>query len=113
MDRQIPEVVSPDYHRIYDDIITRKYPEKRMQCMHILKKQHLSTLDIISINNLVFGENQESFVFNQKCRSYDKTTILKILDHQKEHQLNNIQLAKHFHLSRNTVAKWKKLFLIK
>ncbi|HUH25918.1 MAG TPA: helix-turn-helix domain-containing protein [Flavobacterium sp.] len=47
---------------------------------------------------------------NQKYRSYDKATIIEILNYQKKNGLNNTQLANHFKLSRNTVAKWERLF---
>lgn len=33
-----------------------------------------------------------------------------MLDYQKGNGLNNTGLAKHFSLSRNSVAKWKKYF---
>ena len=46
-----------------------------------------------------------------KHRSYCKTTILKILDYQISHALNNTQLAQHFDVSRNTIAKWRRLFI--
>lgn len=47
---------------------------------------------------------------NQKYRSYDKATIIEILNYQKKNSLNNTQLSNHFKLSRNTVTKWKTLF---
>jgi hypothetical protein len=34
-----------------------------------------------------------------------------MLDYQKKNKLTNSQLAKHFKLSRNTVTKWKRLFV--
>jgi len=54
--------------------------------------------------------DKEKIRDNQKLKSYDKNTILQILDYQKKHHLNNTELALHFKLSRNTVAKWKKIF---
>lgn len=36
-------------------------------------------------------------------------TILE-KDYQKNNNLNSSQLANHFKLSRNTMAKWKKMF---
>jgi DNA-binding transcriptional regulator YiaG len=47
--------------------------------------------------------------YNQKFRSYKIPDIQKILDYQNKYQLNNSQFANHFQLSRNTVAKWKKM----
>lgn len=102
---------TPDYHRIYNDIIDKKYPEKKEACKALLNKKELSVLDIIELNNKIFGlPDRATETFNQKHRSYDTSAILKILDYQKTYKLNNSELAQHFKLSRNTVTKWKKLF---
>ena len=102
----------PDYKKIYTDIITEKYPEKREQCDSILKKKKLSFLDIIRLNTLLFGkENKESSVFNQRHKSYDIQAILEILEYQKKNKLNNTQVAAYFQLSRNSIARWNKLLL--
>ena len=99
------QITTPNYKRIYSDILKKKYPEKIEYCNSILQKTKLSTLDIIQLNEKIFGSN------SPRLRSYSKSDILKILDYQKKHKLNNSQLANHFKLSRNTVAKWKKMFL--
>ncbi len=100
---------SPDYKRIYIDIITRKYPEKMQLCKTILSKKKLSFLDIIRLNNLLFEKDcRKRTLFNQQHRSYDPLAISQILEYQVNNQLNNSQLAAHFKLSRNTVAKWRK-----
>ncbi|WP_345203138.1 helix-turn-helix domain-containing protein [Chryseobacterium ginsengisoli] len=104
---------SPDYKRIYSDMIDLKYPEKKQICNHLLLKNTLSTLDIIEISRILFDESStENSEFNQRHRSYNKSTIFQILEYQKKHNLNNSQLAKHFKLSRNTINKWKTQFLI-
>lgn len=106
--------LTPDYKRIYTDIIAMKFPDKKTECEVLLNKPDLSVLDVIELNNKVFGiaTDRPTEIFNQKHHSYKRNDILKILDYQKKHTLNNSQLAKHFKLSRNTVAKWKKLFLV-
>ncbi|MEY8759000.1 helix-turn-helix domain-containing protein [Chryseobacterium tongliaoense] len=104
---------SPDYKKIYTDILNKRFPEKIKECKDILNKEVLSHLDVININNLIFGNGtKEVSEFNQKHRFYNKSTILKILDYQKKNHLNNTQLAMHFKMSRNTVTKWKKIFLV-
>ncbi len=116
MDKQIQRksINHPDYQRIYSDIIQLKYPEKKQVCQSILEKKQLLALDILKLNQLIFEKiDKETEVFNQKHRSYSKSDIFHILDFQKKHNLNNSQLANYFKLSRNTVAKWKKLFLNK
>lgn len=102
----------PDYKRIFMDIIERKFPDKKDEYLSILNKENFSVIDIIEINKKIFGNNEKNLTFNQKQRSYSKSDILKILDFQKKNKLNNIQLAIHFKLSRNTVGKWKKIFLV-
>ena len=56
-------------------------------------------------------EDEDTFIFNQKLHSFDQESILKILDYQKRHKCNNTELARHFKISRNTVASWKKRFV--
>ncbi len=102
----------PDYGKIYRDMISMKYPEKEAICSNILNKKSIESLDIIRLNAIITGKKDiESIRENQKLKSYDRQTILHILDYQKKHGLNNTQLAVHFRLSRNTVTKWKKMFL--
>ncbi len=104
--------MTPDYKAIYNDIIHKKYPHKIQECLVFLEKRKLSAIDIIALNTKVFGKSDKiSEKFNQEHRSYSKSDIFQILDYQKKHKLNNIQLANHFKISRNTVAKWKKIFL--
>ncbi|MDF2553960.1 MAG: uncharacterized protein K0R77_3235 [Chryseobacterium sp.] len=100
--------VTPDYKRIYSDIISKKYPSRKLDCTDLLEKSDLSVLDIIELNRKIFGSKSQQF--NQKHRSYKQSDILEILNYQKKHMINNTQLAKHFKISRNTIAKWKKLF---
>src|SRR5690554_973658 len=100
MDKQA-QIKTPNYKRINSDILKKKYPEKKEVCSQIITKENLSVLDIISLNEKIFGTNPSH---NQKLRSYFKSDIIEILDYQKKHNLNNSQLVNHFKLSRNTVA---------
>ncbi len=103
----------PDYKRIFCDIISRKFPEKEQKCSPLLNKKNLSVRDIVELNEIIFGaSDKQTTLDNQRHRSYSRSDILQMLDYQKKHKLNNSQLAKHFKLSRNTVAKWKKMFLV-
>lgn len=88
-------------------------PPKRENLSINLRKKELLVLDIIKLNQLIFeNNNKETEVFNQRHRSYSRSDIFQILDYQKKYKYNNTQLANHFKLSRNTVAKWKKMFLV-
>ncbi|HCA08929.1 MULTISPECIES: transposase [unclassified Chryseobacterium] len=99
----------PDYKRIYADLLHLKFPDKLSRCQSYLAKKELSVQDVIHINALIFPQKKAK---NQQHRSYDRSSILEMLNYQKKNSLNNTQLAIHFRLSRNTVAKWKKLFLV-
>jgi DNA-binding transcriptional regulator YiaG len=112
MDRKIQKIASmPNYQSIYKDMIEQKFPDKLDDCKKIIEKASLCALDVILLNKIIFGEKvQETERFNQRHRSYDEKSIIKILDYQKKHELNNIQLARVYKLSRNTIAKWKKQY---
>ena len=99
----------PDFHLIYSDIITKKYPHKSEICEYLLKKKELLALDILKLNTLIFENSEKN---SKQYRSYRKKDILKMLDYQKKYNLSNTQLALHFKLSRNTVGKWRKIFLV-
>lgn len=105
------KVNTPNYKRIFRDIIKMKHPDKKEECKDLLAKKELSMLDIIELNQTIFA-NKENFDFNQKHRFYNKKSILEMLDHQKKYHLNNTQLAAHFKISKNSVTKWKKLFQV-
>ena len=111
MDKQAQ--IKPNYKTIYTDILSKKYPEKKDKCIHLLDKKNLSALDIINLNVQIFGARTSKTHnnSNQRYRSYGKSDILKILDYQKKYRINNSQLANHFKISRNTIAKWRKMFL--
>lgn len=114
MDRQTrnPEKLRPDYKRIYLDILEKKFPGKINDCRSLLEKEHLRVVDIQELNQMVFGLSDEMIAReNRKYCSYSKSDILHMLDYQKKNRLNNIELARYFNLSRNTVAKWKKIFI--
>lgn len=104
---------SPNYSRIYSDIVDLKFPHKRDACKSILEKKRITVLDVIELNNKIFDKaDKDTKKFNQMHRSYSKEDILYILNYQRKKKLNNTQLADHFSLSRNTVTKWRRLFLI-
>lgn len=101
----------PDYIKIYTDLIELKYPEKRYKCQAILSKSSLSPLDVIDLERILFKSIDKEFDdFNQAHRSYNEKAILEILEYQDKNKLNNSEIARHFKLSRNTIAKWKKIY---
>ncbi|SMO72788.1 hypothetical protein SAMN06265171_105282 [Chryseobacterium rhizoplanae] len=110
--RKSPASRVPDYKRIYTDLITLKYPHLMERCRVFLEKDHLMSYDVLKLSGIITGkDDHEAISFNARHKSYDPNTILRILDYQKKYKCSNLQLAQYFRLSRNTVAKWKKLFL--
>lgn len=102
----------PDYKKIYTDLITLKYPHLMENCRVFLEKDYLMSYDVLKISSIITNkDDQEAISFNARHKSYDPVTILKILDYQRKYKCSNLQLAEYFKLSRNTVTKWKKLFL--
>ncbi len=110
MDRKEQKINRPFYNKIYTDIISKRFPDKIKDCKNILAKKELGFLDIIELNQKIFGDQDE--FNNQRLRSYNIETVCKILEYQKKNDLNNTQLAIHFKLSRNTIARWKKSFMV-
>ena len=102
----------PDYKQIYTDILEEKFPEKLLDAAIRLKLETLhSAFDILKFNQLIFGDAKYTVgCRNQRLRSYDEESILKILRYQKRNGLTNLQVSHHFKISRNTIAKWKAIF---
>lgn len=103
---------TPNYRKIYEDMIAKKYPDKAEACKSILTKKKIKTIDVVMLNNIIVGFDSHYIENNQKLKSYDKDTVFEVLMYQKKHHLNNIQTAKHFNISRNTLSSWKKSLLL-
>ncbi|MGK6344430.1 helix-turn-helix domain-containing protein [Chryseobacterium sp. DT-3] len=100
----------PNYKLIFTDILDQKYPQKKEYCKNILNKTEINELDVINLNQIIFGNKSKVSTINQKFKAYNKSTIVEILRYQTQNHLNNTQIANHFNLSRNTVSKWRKQF---
>lgn len=104
--------IGPDYKKIYNDIIARKFPSKGQECKDILGKEMMTNYDVIILNEKLFSKSNKDYLStNQKFKSYSKDTILKVLDFQKKMKCTNTELSNQFNISRNTIAKWKKVFI--
>lgn len=102
----------PFYRKLYIDLVRDKYPDKELVISEFLKKQKWTALDVIEVNELLFGSDNNTFdiLTNKKHRAYDELSIVQILDYQGKNMLSNIEIANKYGLSRNTIAKWKKLY---
>lgn len=102
--------MTPNFKRIFNDMINMKYPKKRLSCIAILAKKELTQLDILKLSELIHPERSKSRnQFNQQHKAYNKATIKSILDYQLRHNLTNTATANHFKLSKTTLHKWKQL----
>lgn len=101
----------PNYIKIYTDLINSKFPEKFSLIDLFKDKEELSVLDILIINNILFGKIELQDLSNPRHKSYDLETIKYIIDYQRQNQLTNTAISKLFHVSRNSVAKWKTVLL--
>ena len=79
---------SIDYKRIFCDLLAKKHPERLPEFQDILNKDSLDELDVLTISEKI-SATKKAKSENGKYRSYNKSTILKILDYQKTNQLNN------------------------
>ena len=103
----------PNYHQMYLDIIQEVCPHKLPYFSKFFAQNNLSHFQVIALNLMIFNQlNEFCEEDNQKFKAYSRETIFTVLNYQKEHHLNNSQLARHFKVSRNTVAKWKKQYFI-
>lgn len=96
---------TPNYQKIYEDLIKCKGLED-----HITVPKLERSIDIIKFNKLISNQ-QESEIVTQQGKSYDEDSILELLHYQRQYDMSNTQLALEFKLSRNTVARWKKIYL--
>lgn len=100
--------MKPDYQKIFQDMLNYHFVEHDQALSDILKKGALTSIDVMQLNNRLFYKRKEQS--SSAHKAYDKSSIKKILQYQRIHQLNNTELAKHFGISRNTIAKWKHIY---
>lgn len=96
--------MSINYKRIFQDILDLKFPENKELRAVVLEKEINDFYDVLSLNKIIFGDENKG----NKHKSYDSSTITKVLNYQQENNISNIETAKKFNLSRNTVSAWKK-----
>lgn len=96
----------PNYQKIYKEIIQKKFPEKIQQTKKLLKKE-MDVLDVIKLSEIL---NTNETTDNQKHKSYDLNSIQKILNIQKKNNYTNTYIAEKYKISRNTIAKWRKIY---
>jgi response regulator of citrate/malate metabolism len=102
--------MKPNYSKIYHDLLQAEHPEKLKDTKVKELLKNLNTSDeVIKFNEKLFKQSKESQENNQKLRTYDKATMLKILAYQKQHGFSSNYISKQYKISRTTIAKWKKI----
>jgi response regulator of citrate/malate metabolism len=102
--------MKPNYSKIYHDLLQAEHPEKLKDAKVRELLKNLNTSDeVIKFNEKIFKQSKESQENNQKLRTYDKETMLKILMYQKQHGFSSNYISKQYKISRTTIAKWKKI----
>lgn len=98
----------PDYNKIYKDLINTWFFDQKEELLPLISIDITTSLDVIHINNELFNKTSKGTQnYNQKLRSYDVPSIIKIVDYQRENFLTIKETSELFNVSRNTVAKWK------
>ncbi len=100
------EPQKPNYQKIFLDM-ARQSNKDLNEWIKLLEKGDLNSLEVMELNEkLSDGKKKE----NIKFKAYDKESIAKVLKFQIDHELSDRQISKLFHISRTTIAKWKKDF---
>jgi len=100
----------PDYQKIYWDMILKQSPDRITEFSSFFEKKKICVLDVLKINNTLFSNSdRETKMLNSRLVSYDETAIFEILEYQKKYNLSNAKIGEEFNVSRNTIAKWKRV----
>ena len=88
-----------------------EHPDKleEPKIRELLKRLNTSD-DVLKFNERLFEQSKESSKNNQKLKTYDKKTMLKLLQYQRKHGFSTSYMSKKYKISRTTIAKWKKNF---
>ncbi|WP_156424176.1 hypothetical protein [Myroides odoratus] len=99
----------PNYNNIYRDLIEKQFPERVEEFSSLLSVDITNSIQVIELNNLLFYQFDNIKEWNnQKFKSYDLISVMKILKFQEENSLSNVDVSNFFRISRNTLASWKK-----
>jgi DNA-binding transcriptional regulator YiaG len=98
---------SPNYKVIFEDLAKERYKDLVPKYIQQRIESLNNHLDVLELNKLIFNQNYSSKETAQ-MKAYDRASIEKVLQTQVKDNLSNREIATMFHLSRNTVAKWKK-----
>ena len=103
----IKKNLTPDYILIFQDLARERFKDLIPKYIQEKIENLNNHLDVLELNKLIFNQNYSSKETAQ-MKAYDKASIEKVLQTQVKDKLSNREIATMFHLSRNTIAKWRK-----
>lgn len=103
--------MKPNYTRIYLDLIKYKNKENLVSEALVEKIKNIKFVnDVLEIEKELF--KNDNLEYNQKLKCYDETTVKGFLRYQKANNMTNVELSDQYKISRNTIAKWKKIYSV-
>lgn len=113
MDKKIPTeklTHKPDFAKIFKEM-AQKNEISVLKYQRILEQKNWDSLDVIEANDLLFtSQTKENIKFNKRHKAYDENSIKRLLEYQRQNELNNSEMTRLFGISRNTLARWHKIF---
>lgn len=92
-------------------MLRTEHPEKLKDPKIVKLLKNLNTTeDVLHLNEKIFKQSKESLRNNQKLRTYDRKTMLRLLQYQKKHGFSTSYMSKKYKISRTTLTKWKRTF---
>lgn len=96
-----------NYSLIFEDMLRQKgLPVNEAQLKAVASTG--KNIDVLKVNESLLDKSTTKE--DARLRSYTEMDIHYILQYKKENHLNITQTATHFKMSRNTLAKWIRLY---
>ncbi|MCD9855717.1 hypothetical protein LUD75_13420 [Epilithonimonas sp. JDS] len=103
--------MKPNYTKIYLDLIKFRKKDDVISDSLLEKINNIKIVkDVLEIERELFKNDNSAY--NQKLRCYDEKTVKSILEHQRLNKITNTELGQKYKVSRNTIAKWRKIYSI-
>ncbi|MDR6516248.1 hypothetical protein [Chryseobacterium camelliae] len=101
----------PNYVKIFTDMLKEYDPEKLNDPKIQRQLRNLNTSeDVLNFNEKVFQQSKEMQKSNQKLKTYDRKTMIKLLKYQQKHGFSTSYMSRKYKISRTTLSKWRKNF---
>ncbi len=100
------------YLDFIDDTEFESHIDKSFLKESVMKIDEITSREIYKLNTLIreYSKSEYTWIQYQQLKSYDKDHILRVLKEQKEYDLSNSEISRKYNMSRNTIARWKRIF---